>query len=104
MTDMEQAVRKALEGELAVDVRPDVQEALNSELAKYLDGYSPEAIAWFDEETPMVSGLDYFFDKVKQGFPDLAEEEFVSAFHTCMDRIGYPYTNYFHFYNAVYIC
>jgi hypothetical protein len=101
MTPMELAVRKNLEGKLEINVRPDVQEALNtSELAKYYDEYRPQNIAWFDEETVKESALDYFFGKVKQLFPDLTEKEFVSAFGTC--RIGHPYTNYFWFYLAFY--
>jgi hypothetical protein len=83
MTPMELAVRKNLEGKLEINVRPDVQEALNtSELAKYYDGFRPQKIAWFDEETVKESALDYFFGKVKQRLLDLTEKEFVLAFGT----------------------
>jgi hypothetical protein len=97
MTPMELAVRQKLGGMLKINVRPDVLEALNtSELAKYYNGYRPQKNAFYlDEDTVKESALDYFFGKVKQRFPDLTEREFVSAFGTCMDRIGHRFTNYF---------
>jgi hypothetical protein len=106
---LRQAVLESLEGK-QVDVRPDVQETLDTKLEKYVGGYRPQVNghrssekSWFDEETYQKSALSYFFDEVKKKFHDLTEREFVSAFNTCMGRIGDYYTNYLRFYLSVYL-